>query len=390
MRHRQSWAIILVLALGCDDAPAVDATPDEDMAMAPMGDVGGGGARDGAVLDTDAEVVADAASTQDSRPSALDAGVPAVDAESMVADAEQAPPMAVAPVSAEARYEVRVTRDVVYGQAIRRESWDAAEGEVIDLTLDVFEPVGASMGRKPALVAIHGGGFVNGNAQSAPMVAFCETFAARGFVAFSINYRLARSYGAIPADWGQVPAGRNQDQYNAMYTGGRDAKAAIRWVHANAEAYGVHPDHITALGGSAGSFIAVMLGTTDPADYRDELSLDADPTLAGTHLDARSDVATVIDHWGGPGLVDIVAMRDGVDRFDADDAPICIIHGRDDPTVPFSMGEDIRDRCDAVGLDCAFHPFDGGHGAWGTRIDGQRLPLLAGAFIVERQGLTVE
>jgi len=314
----------------------------------------------------------------------------APDAAPIVPAAEAPAPMPVAPVSVDARYEVRTTRNVVYGQGLRRESWDAAEGEVIDLTLDVYEPVGAPDTRKPALVAIHGGGFVNGNAQSAPIVAFCETFAARGFVTFSINYRLARSYGSIPADWGRVPAGRNQDQYNAMYTGGRDAKAAIRWVHANAEAYGVHPDYITALGGSAGSFIAVMLGTTDPSDYRDELSVDEDPTLAANHLDARSDVAAVIDHWGGPTLVDIVAARDGVDRFDADDAPICIIHGRDDPTVPFSMGEDIRDRCDAVGLDCAFHPFDGGHGAWGTRIDGRRLPLVVGEFIVERLGLTVE
>jgi acetyl esterase/lipase len=167
-------------------------------------------------------------------------------------------------------------------------------------------------------------------------------------------------------------------------------KAALRWIHAHAADYGISEDHIAVIGGSAGSFLALMLGITDAADYRDELSVAQDSTLETTNLSARSDVHTVIDHWGGPGLIDAIEAISPGDRWDATDAPISIIHGRSDESVPFPNAEEIVAHADRVGLPYTFRPFDGGHGEWRLEVDGQNLHELAFDFILEHQDLVTE
>ena len=41
-----------------------------------------------------------------------------------------------------------------------------------------------------------------------------------------------------------------------------DAKAAVRWMRANAEEHGIDPDKIAVAGGSAGAQLAALLGTS--------------------------------------------------------------------------------------------------------------------------------
>ena len=53
-----------------------------------------------------------------------------------------------------------------------------------------------------------------------------------------------------------------------MYPAMRDAKAAVRWVRANAGHYNLNPEHITAIGGSAGACSVVGLATTFEDDYK--------------------------------------------------------------------------------------------------------------------------
>lgn len=53
-----------------------------------------------------------------------------------------------------------------------------------------------------------------------------------------------------------------------MYPAMRDAKAAVRWIRANAEHYNLSPEHITAIGGSAGACSVVGLASTFEGDYK--------------------------------------------------------------------------------------------------------------------------
>jgi len=70
-----------------------------------------------------------------------------------------------------------------------------------------------------------------------------------------------------------------------------DAKAAVRWIRANAPRYGFDPGRIAAWGGSAGGYQASMLGVSAGITELEDLSL-------GNH-DQPCDVQAVVS-WFGP------------------------------------------------------------------------------------------
>ncbi len=286
-----------------------------------------------------------------------------------------------------------LTSTHVYGEGLQHSDWGSGTTTPVALQLDLFEPQGAPAGR-PALVIVHGGGFTGGSRTQPELVSFAEYFASRGWVSISIDYRLLGDHGTLPSQWAQyvqnevLPA--DQGQAAALYPAARDAKAAVRWLYANAAAYQINTDYVTAMGGSAGAYLAIVLGVTDPQDFRDEVPASADPTLATTHLDQPSRVRTVIDHWGGLAHLRILEALDGRSRFDVTDPPMSIVHGTNDPTVPFTEAEALRDAYLSTGVPFAFHPLDGrGHGPWDATVGGMTLEELAMAFVVEQRALTV-
>jgi len=125
--------------------------------------------------------------------------------------------------------EIRVERDVV---------WRTADGE--QLTLDSYLPATKRDGR-PAVVLIHGGGWRTGD--KASLAQQGEQLAALGYVAVSINYRLAPEH--------PYPAAVD------------DVQAAVEWLRdrEQVDTYGIDPDRIGALGGSAGAHLTGMLAT---------------------------------------------------------------------------------------------------------------------------------
>lgn len=92
----------------------------------------------------------------------------------------------------------------------------------------------------PLVIYIHGGAFMMGDkAMSANEL---DPLINAGFAVASLNYRLSGE-ALFPA---QV----------------HDVKAAVRWLRANAETYGIDPDNFAAWGASAGGNLVAMLGTT--------------------------------------------------------------------------------------------------------------------------------
>jgi para-nitrobenzyl esterase len=281
----------------------------------------------------------------------------------------------------------------VYAQGLSHSSWGSTSTTVIDLSLDLFLPENAPPNR-PAMILIHGGGFYSGSKEDTDLVAIANYFTSRGWVCISINYRLAAAYGTMSTAWGNyvlahVSAPERQQSY-AMYPAARDAKAALRWLHANASTYNINPDYVTALGGSAGSFLANMLGITNEVDFRDELNTTNDPTLASTNLTASAKIRTIIDHWGGINHMTYLQAIDGQSRFDANDPPISIVHGTADTDVPFTQGEALRDAYIASGALYEFNPLAGvGHGVWSSMIGSKTLSENAYDFITVKQNLTI-
>ena len=134
--------------------------------------------------------------------------------------------------------------------------------------LDLYLPDGP--GPFPLVINIHGGGFRMGDKGmlDAPIA---EALLARGIAVASIDYRLS--------DEAKFPAAIE------------DAKAAVRYLRANAVRYHLDPERFLAFGQSAGGNLASLVGTTGNAAVFDN------PALG--HPGVSSKVSAVID-WFGP------------------------------------------------------------------------------------------
>ncbi len=131
-----------------------------------------------------------------------------------------------------------------------------------EMQLDLYRP--KERGEPlPVIVCIHGGGWKQGQRQA--MTATAQALAAKGYVAVTISYRL-RDEAIFPA---------------AI----QDCKAAVRWLRANADKYGIDKAHIGATGLSAGGHLAALLATS--AGVKE---LEGD----GGHNDFRSDIQACV------------------------------------------------------------------------------------------------
>lgn len=131
-----------------------------------------------------------------------------------------------------------------------------------EMQLDLYRP--KQRGEPlPAIVCIHGGGWKQGQRQA--MTATAQTLASKGYVAVTISYRL-RDEAIFPA---------------AI----QDCKAAVRWLRANADKYGIDKSHIGATGLSAGGHLAALLATSGGVK-----ELEGD----GGHNDYRSEIQACV------------------------------------------------------------------------------------------------
>ena len=304
-------------------------------------------------------------------------------------------PNMVSGVSQTEQYEVKVTANVKYGEGLTHNSWNAEDAKPMDLLLDVYQPAGAN-GPLPAIIYLHGGGFIKGSRKDESAVNLAQYFAARGFVCFAVSYRLRNDYGSVPQKYFDYVEGLNlpdlrRDQGLTMYAAARDAKAAIRWVRANADTYQVDTDRITAAGGSAGAIIAVALGIAGPEDFRDELTKEQDPTLATTNLDQDASVHTVIDYWGSINAIGALGAAYGKNSFDPGDSPLAIIHGTADAMIPYKSALELKAAYSATGAHYELSPLeDQGHAPWFAEYEGKDLHELAFDFIVRMQKIAAE
>lgn len=291
-------------------------------------------------------------------------------------------------------FDVNATYNIVYGQGLSRSDINSDDYKVMDLKLDLYQPVDAPDNR-PAFVYIHGGSFRTGDKDSYIVDRFADYYVSRGFVFISINYRLFYDYGNSPDTWVKAmdenKKETNIDFFHTLYPCVRDAKAAVRWLYANSHELGVNTDYITVSGDSAGAFISVALALTQDEEFRDEISIEDDPTLESTHIQYSSKVRTVVDYWGGKGIVDIFDSLEGTYSYDSSDPPIIIIHGDVDKTVPFSNAEALVFAYETMDVEAVFYPLNkAGHSCWWVEIDGEPMEAAVFKDIVRIQELVIK
>ena len=101
--------------------------------------------------------------------------------------------------------------------------------DVHNLQMDIYTPVGDVCSNRPLIILAHGGSFIGGSKTNPTMVDLCETFAKRGYVAASINYRLATHGTVLGAFGGLFWMVDLEDGIKVIYSAMTDAKAAVRF-----------------------------------------------------------------------------------------------------------------------------------------------------------------
>lgn len=222
--------------------------------------------------------------------------------------------------------EVVKTSDVAYGSAI------AEDGTPVTLRLDVYEPAGDTVARRPAIVWVHGGSFRAGSKSSPEIVDEANTFARKGYVSVPINYRLS-AYGCVP----DAPPGVCFDAImNAKY----DAQAAVRYLRAHADDLGIDPDRIAIAGTSAGAITALNVAYSPD-----------DPGTSGNPGHSSAVAAAVSLSGAALGTTP-----------DAGEPSVLLFHGTTDVLVPYVLAQATVTSATDAGLRAYLTTWEGqGH-----------------------------
>jgi acetyl esterase/lipase len=256
---------------------------------------------------------------------------------------------------------VTVTRGVVYGSAAPLASSTAQA-----LLMDVYQPAGDTVGRRPVIILAHDGAFLTGTRDDQPMTELCTRFARLGYVTASIDYRLLSFLQVLlPRDTINLAKG--------AILAAQDIRAAVRFFRndaATTRQYRVSSRYIFAGGSSAGGIAGLQMGYLDKVSevpgYYDISSLGG---VEGTGGNAGypSTALAIINLSGALGRREFL---------EPGSLPLVSVHGTADPSVPYDFGRPgfnlppqrlygskaIKTRADAVGVQNNFYSFKGaGH-----------------------------
>ena len=233
--------------------------------------------------------------------------------------------------------------------------------------LDLFLPTEpASDEPLPLIVFVHGGAWRGGSKREGNNF-LLSSVASGKYVGATIDYRLT-SEAIWPAQ---------------IY----DCKAALRWLRAHAKKYHFDPTRVGVIGASAGGHLAAMLGVTGDVERLEGKT--------GGNTDQKSRVACVVDEYGPSELLAMSEFPSDIEhdapdspesrlvggpiqeRKDAarnaspityvstDDPPFLLIHGTDDPLVPFDQSERFLGALKEEGVDALLIKVQGGkHGGF--------------------------
>ena len=228
---------------------------------------------------------------------------------------------------------------------------DLEYGHVGDhsLRLDLYSPKKLTK-PVPGLIFIHGGGWSGGHRSDYKL--YAVEFARKGYVVATISYRFAPEY--------RFPAAVE------------DAKCAVRWMRVNAAELHVDPERIAVIGGSAGGYLALMVGYT-----ANSMTFDGH----GGHEEVSSSVRAVVDLYGPTNLdtpigrksdlvynflgkkfeddPELFRIASPINYATAESPPTFVLHGTIDSTVPVAQSDALVEKLKKLGVPCWYDRLDG-------------------------------
>lgn len=236
----------------------------------------------------------------------------------------------------------------------------------------------ATSGPLPLIVYIHGGAWRGGSKREG-ITFLIRSVAGGNYAGATIDYRLS-----------------NEEAWPAQIY---DCKAAIRWLRAHAKQYNIDPERIGVIGASAGGHLAAMLGTSGHVERLEG--------KVGGNMKESSRVSCVVDQYGPSELLamsefpgdiehdsadspesrliggplqqhkDAARAASPITYVSADDPPFLLVHGTEDPLVPYDQSERLLASLDEEGVDAMLLKVQGGgHGAFRSAELDRRIRLF--------------
>jgi predicted esterase len=222
--------------------------------------------------------------------------------------------------------DIEIDSNVVYGHAL---NWQNTN-ETLSLNLAFPKLSADTMTKRPMVMLIHGGGFVNGDMDDFNTEAYL--FARRGFVAATINYRLGMSCFSDSLSYDK-----------AVYRAMQDANAAMRFMINKSDSLRIDTNWVFIGGGSAGA------GTCLSMVYLSQGEMNAiHPTIqpilgdlnnSSNNLTNTFTIKGIFNNWGGVPQ-EVFQEQEAV--------PTISFHGDADPVVPVDS---------AFGSSCVNPPY---------------------------------
>lgn len=146
--------------------------------------------------------------------------------------------------------EVEIEENIIFAEVVGH------GGNKEKLMLDVYTPSGDYAQNRRALFLIHGGGFVTGNdKQQGYIKELANLFARLGYVCISPDYRLYENIDIRP------------ERLIAAQEASQDVELARLFISSNASLFGIDPQNMAIVGGSAGGMTA-NVACIQPGAYR--------------------------------------------------------------------------------------------------------------------------
>jgi len=230
-----------------------------------------------------------------------------------------------------------VQRGVEYGRAAGQ-----------SLLFDAAVPQGT--GPFPAVIIVHGGGWIGGHRQYSVEPLF-QPLEDAGFVWFSIEYRLATDL---------LQFGVAVD----------DVQTAIQYIRSHAAEYKIDPDRIAILGESAGAHLATLAVERSPKSVAAVVALYSPADLVSLARDSQSIPEGIRQMVKAAGMEELIVGYLGqmspIEHVTSNLPPFLLVHGTSDSIVPFEQSERMLKKLKAAGVSAELVSVDGGgHGLRG-------------------------
>jgi len=246
--------------------------------------------------------------------------------------------------------------------------------------MDVYLPDGD--GPYPAMIYLHGGGWVEGNRSDLSSTA--AFYAKRGIAGFTVDYTLATSNAsAWPANI-------------------QDVLAAVHFIKENAQNFNIDPTRLAAMGSSAGAHLASLLGTlsgkeaflTNATLEKVQLVINyasvADLEFVGQNRTENNNliyslVSSLFGNISYEQNPNLWREASPATYISADDATFVFIHGVSDRIVPIEIAESFNIKLQNAGVETFFVKIQGDHDiltndAWNLQARYTVEPVLRSVF----------